>query len=213
MQQSDFINFAESWEQACEGCGKPASSRQIEWAFECLTDKQLDDVKRALIKHARDPDAGQYQPKPADIIRHIEGGKADRKVMAEAAWHTVISNVNRYNSAVFDDPAIHYAIMIGFGSWLNVCDFDKDKFDCQQMYRSFINAYVSYNGQPHPPRMIGIYELESAKGPTKYEIEYHGDKQKALAVEQGGRTGGMNKICSAEPYVVLNHDQKAIGER
>ena len=202
MQQSDFIDFAECWEQACEGCGKPASPRQIEWAFECLTDKPLDEIKRALIKHARDPNAGQFQPKAADIIRHIEGSKEDRKAAAEAAWRKVLENVNRYDSVVFDDPAIHYGIQIGFGDWLSVCNFDSEQFEYQQMYRSFINAYANYSGQPYIPRLVGIYELEAAKGETHYKIHYIGDKQKALAVEQGGRTGGMSAVNIEIPKAI-----------
>lgn len=212
MQKSNFDHFADCWAQACEGCGKQATPSQINWAFEVLRDKSIEQVKKALIMHARDPQSGQYQPKPADIIRHIEGSSVDRKTAAEAVWRKVLDNVNRYDSAVFDDPAIHYAIMIGFGSWLTVCDFDKDDFAMQQMYRSFISAYASYNGQPYIPRMIGIYELESAKGETRYEIHYIGDKQKALMVERGGRVGGMEAVNSEIPKAIEDGNVIQIGD-
>ncbi len=197
MRESDFDAFSDCWEQACEGVGKLPSAKQIEWAFEVLKDKELSDIKQALVMHARDPQAGQFQPKAADIMKHMHGTKDDRKAQAEAAWRKVLDNMNRNHSAVFDDPAIHYAITVGFGDWQAICDFDSSKFECQQMYRSFINAYASFTGQPYQPRMIGVFEQAGATGESRYETHYIGDKAKALTVEAEGCAGSM-RAFSAE---------------
>ena len=211
MVEQDKQQFAEMIIATMELYNKHPSKMAIKMYWNVLERFSIEQVEHGLKAHLNDTEQGKFQPKPADIIRHIEGTKADRKTAAEAAWHTVLSNVNRYDSTVFDDPAIHYAIMIGFGSWLNVCDFDKDDFSMQQMYRSFINAYSSYNGQPYIPRMVGIYEQESAQGPTQYVIRYHGDEDKALAVESGGRTGSIGMI-SAVKVEAIEHDVVQIGD-
>jgi len=39
-------------------------------------------VSRALTNHALDPERGAYPPKPADLVRQIEGTQTDRAMMA-----------------------------------------------------------------------------------------------------------------------------------
>jgi len=202
MVEQDKQQFAEMIIATMELYNKHPSKMAIKMYWSVLERFSIEQVEHGLKAHLNDTDQGKFQPKPADIIRHIEGTKADRKTAAEAAWRKVLENVHRYNSVVFDDPAIHYGIQIGFGDWLGVCNFVPEQFEYQQMYRSFINAYTNYNGQPYPPRMAGIYELEEAKGETHYEIHYIGDKQKALAVEQGGRVGGMSAVNIEIPKVL-----------
>lgn len=198
MVEQDKTRFAEMLIATMQIYGKQPSKMVIQLYWNVLDRFTIAQVEHGLKAHLNDPDQGKFQPKPADIIRHIEGTKADRKTLAEVAWRKVLENVNRYDSVVFDDPAIHYALQIAFGDWLTVCDFDKDQFDCQQMYRSFITAYSNYNGQPHKPRMTGIFEQEQAKGESKFSITYVGDKQKALEVEAGGRIGNMNNLSAVK---------------
>lgn len=206
MHPHDKKRFAEILFSTMEIYDKQPSKRSVGMYWNILSGFPIEQVEAAFTAHLTDPKDGKFQPKPADIVRHIVGTKEDRKTQAEAAWHRVTSNLDRYNSAVFDDPAIHYALMIGFGSWETVCDFDQDKFACQQSYRSFISAYMSYSGQPYMPRLAGIYEIAAALGPTQYEVHYHGDKDRALAVESGGRSGSMAEI-SKEVIKAIEVDQ------
>jgi hypothetical protein len=200
MTREDFKQFAYSWMQACEAVGQPATKHQIEWAFNVLLDLDLPAIQDALIKHARDPQAGQFKPKPADIIRHIKGTKADRKDAAVAAFARVLDAVaahGRYATVVFDDPAIHYAVQIGFGNWPKVADFNEDDFASQEQRRSFISAYASYQHglQQYPPKLTGMHELtNAAEGQSNplASITYIGDKQRALAVQNGGSNRGLS---------------------
>ena len=202
MREDDFDTFSDCWEQACEGIGRAPTAKQIEWAFECLKDKSIEQIKQALVMHAREPKEGQFQPTASNIIKHIEGTKEDRKAQAEAAWRRVLDNMNRNHSAVFDDPAIHYGIMVGFGDWQTVAEFDSAKFECQQMYRSFINAYSNYSAQPYMPRMVGVFELASATGESRFETHYIGDKTKALTVEEKGRNGSIQAVTNGVTHAL-----------
>lgn len=205
MVEHDKAQFAQMMIGTMQIYGKQPSEMVIQLYWSVLERFTIEQVEHGLKAHLNDPEQGKFQPKPADIIRHIEGTKADRKTLAEVAWRKVLDNVDRYSSVVFDDSAIHYAVQIAFGDWLTVCDFDKDQFDCQQMYRSFITAYSNYNGQPIKPRMVGILEQEQAKGESRFSVTYVGDKQKALQVEQGGRIGNNERI-GAVVLEALKHD-------
>ncbi|MDX8384136.1 MAG: DUF6475 domain-containing protein [Ghiorsea sp.] len=196
MTNEDFNEFCACWSQACIGVGKDATPQAIEWAFEVLRDKGIAEIRTALIHHARDPKSGQFQPKPADIIRHIDGTRDDRKELAVLAFARVLDNLNSYSTVVFDDPAIHFAIAVAFGGWIEAGLFDASKFECQEQRRAFVTAYTSFKqGTAYLPRLTGIHKQgEASTGyASQASITYIGDKQKALAVENNGRVGGMLK--------------------
>lgn len=199
MIESDFEVFTECWMQACSGIGKDPTASQIEWAFEVLKDKELLDIKKALIMNARNPKSGQFHPKPADIIREMEGTDEDKKAKATAAFSRLVDSVNRYESVIFDDPAIHYAFSIAFlGDWITACDYDPQVFLCQQQKRDFEKAYASYKqGMPYPPRMIGITERENNDIGYEYTgTIYIGLKDECLAVERNSISSRMKKIST-----------------
>lgn len=196
MIDSDFGQFSMVWNQACIGTGREPDANAVEWAFEVLKDKSLADIKTALIKHARNPDSGQFMPKPADVIREIDGSAQDRKNMAVLAWARVIENVSRYDSVVFDDPAIHYAIAVAFGSdWNDVCNFEESKFEDQDKKRAFIAAHSMFKqGMNYPPRFAGLHEMEGVD--YKKCLRIVGDRDKARLVHQGGSHSGLSALNS-----------------
>ena len=73
MNVNDFEQFSVCWKQANEGIGKETTPKAIEWAFEILRDKSIDEIKSALIAHARNPKEGRFSPTPANVIGYIEG--------------------------------------------------------------------------------------------------------------------------------------------
>tara|TARA_R110002020_G_scaffold472593_1_gene700889 strand:+ start:585 stop:1241 length:657 start_codon:yes stop_codon:yes gene_type:complete len=53
--------------------------------FEALKQYSIDQVSGAMSKHMMDVDHGQFFPKPADIVRHIEGGSISADEIISAA--------------------------------------------------------------------------------------------------------------------------------
>ncbi len=112
MNDSDRKAFYETWASAWEQCGKSVTDRMLKFAFECLKQFDLADIQRAVMAHAQDPEAGQFAPKPADIIRHIEGTSDDK---ALEAWSLVLPGIRgdytaRANKVKFADPVIHMVV-------------------------------------------------------------------------------------------------------
>ena len=69
-----------------------------------LTD--LRAVADALNRHAVNPDNGQFLPKPADIVRLINGNTVDRALVAWSTVERAIRSTGPYQSVVFDSPEI-----------------------------------------------------------------------------------------------------------
>ena len=197
MNRQDFGAFAQMWGLAWEQCGRTPAPEAIQLAFEALRDQSLDVVRKALIAHMRDPKAGQYPPKVADVMRHITGGHTeDRQARAELAWRRVmdaLGSVGTYDSAAFDDPAIHYAIEIAFGGWERAGLTMEDEMPFRR--QDFIRAYLAWKpGMPYPGRLVGRHEREQAVGDSRFAVRYLGDERKAREVEAGGAAGGIGAL-------------------
>jgi len=193
-EQKQFVGMLKD---AFELYGKTLSTSAIKLWCDCFEKHSLDVLSSALQAHITCPERGQFQPKPADIIAKIQGTDDDRKADAAVVFAQVMDGINVYNSAVFDNAAVHHAVMIAFGSWTNVGLYQEDVFKCQQQKRDFITAFATFKpGMPYAPRLVGIFEQNEASEKEKcfYSIDYFGDKSKALAVEEGGRVGGMNAV-------------------
>ena len=198
------------WCQACEGAGKEPEVNAIEWAFEVLKDKDLGSIRNALIAHARHPKQGQFLPKPADIIRELEGTADDKKNAATVAFARVLENVGRYNSVVFDDPAIHYALAVGFnGKWADVCNFNENDFACQDKKRGFMSAYISFKqGMNYPKRFAGVAEMDGED--YRKCLKVVGNVDQARIVHQGGSSSGLQSLDVAKAMHSLEPALKGI---
>lgn len=187
MNETDRKAFYQSWSAAWEQCGRSVTDTQLRFAFECVRNFELSEIQRALLQHARDPDVGQHPPKPADIVRQLQGGTSEN--VAEA-WSKVIRALERhgpYARIVFDDPAIHAAIeSVG---WYGLCTASYERMSFLQ--RDFESAYRGARGTRHYPAVI------CAHPEHRGELVYIGDPEKAQQVQALGydkgerRTGAM----------------------
>ena len=131
--------------------------------WDLLKDYELDDIASALKAHTKSPDAGQYLPKPADIIRQLEG---DTESQAMRAWSKVQESIQRvgpYQMVVFDDPLIH-AVITEMGGWIALCELLVD--DTPFRAREFVKRYRGYRAQRAQPRfapkLIGFIEQHNS---------------------------------------------------
>jgi hypothetical protein len=123
------------WWQACQGF-------------------DFEQVQKAMTKHATDPDVGQFAPKVADIVRQLSGTKTDRAVLAWGKVFEAMQRVGQYQDVVFDDPAIHAAVM-DLGGWPKICQtLESDISYLQHRFCELHRAYVG-RGQFEFPRMLG----------------------------------------------------------
>ena len=123
---------------------------------------EADDVLRALETHMLDPDVGQYPPKPADVVRRIQGGNGSRAAKAWAKVMHAIRTVGGWPSVVFDDPLIH-ACISDMGGWIKLCEMKEA--DAPFRAKDFDRLYMGYRQQEHvpayPPHFPGRAEIEN----------------------------------------------------
>lgn len=143
MNEQDRETFYRTWSAAWEQCGKAMTPLALKMAYECLRDFSIDEIQRAVLKHAKDVDSGQYPPKPADIIRQIQGRPEDRALIAWAhVYRGICGEYGNYREVVFDDPIVHQVVhdmggfsRLGYGSVKETPFVQKD----------FVERYLAYS--------------------------------------------------------------------
>lgn len=122
--------------------------------FGALSDLSLAEVRAALDAHVRDPERGQYAPKPADVIRHARPAPA---ATAAAAWDMLVEAIRRHghwSDVVFPDRRIH-AVVADMGGWLRVCRWSEDELPYRE--RDFAARYLACReAREYPPVLRGM---------------------------------------------------------
>lgn len=87
MQPDDFDNFSCVLDAAYSLHSKSLTSEARALFFSAMSEFSLADVRKAFSAHIKDPQRGQYPPKPADLIAQLLGDSAnDGRPEAEEAW-------------------------------------------------------------------------------------------------------------------------------
>jgi hypothetical protein len=144
--RQDTSDFALSvWWEACQSCA-------------------LEQVRKALTAHAMDPERGQFPPKPADIVRQLQGTHIDRALLAWGRAYEAMKSIGAYQSPDLGDPIAH-AVIVDMGGWPALCRSDLDALPFTQ--KRFCDTYRTYatRGVPAetPKRLIGESEASNAK--------------------------------------------------
>jgi Domain of unknown function (DUF6475) len=124
---------------------------------------EVEQVNRAFEAHMMDPTGGQFLPKPADVVKHLQGTQADRAALAWSKVLEAIQRVGGYATVAFDEAAIHCAIE-DMGGWPAVCATRVDELPFVE--RRFCTAYRAHlkAGGAHPARLQGITDQTNAAG-------------------------------------------------
>jgi len=165
---------------------------------------ELDVVSKALTAHAMDPDRGQFAPKPADLVRWLQGTQGDRGLIAWGKVYEAAQRVGAYESVAFDDPAIHAAVA-DIGGWVTLCRTETDELP--HLQRRFCASHQAYaqkrDGVAYPAVLLGAHDAENGpKGYARRNPVLVGNKGRARAVMLEGSAGAKTSITSeAQPVV------------
>ncbi|VVE90417.1 DUF6475 domain-containing protein [Pandoraea bronchicola] len=174
---------------------------QVWWGAMQVFD--LAAVSDALGRHAANPDAGQFLPKPADVVKMLQGSTQDSALLA---WHKVdkaIREVGTYASVAFDDALIH-RVVFEMGGWVSLGT--KDESEWPFVKNEFVNRYRGYRGRSqvpeYPPLLIGIAETTNTRaGFQSQGPVLIGNADAARAVVDGGSDTplvGYTRITGAD---------------
>lgn len=187
MSPEDRARFFEVIVAAAEIYGRQLSAAGLMLYWQALLRYDIAAVEAAVSRHINDPDAGQYMPKPADIVKQVDGGTEDRALIAFTKVERAVRSVGVYRTVVFDDPLIH-AVVSDMGGWLKLCSVTDDELPFVR--NEFVTRFRGYGARQlipeHPTRLIGIVEAENARhGYRHTEIAYIGDRGRAEEVAAG----------------------------
>lgn len=116
------------------------------WA-EALDGMPIAAVDEAFARHLRDPEAGRWLPKPADILRQLRG---DAEQAALIAWGEVLAAA-RSGKATLDPVAREAVQSLGGMSVIQRADESQNGF----LQRRFCDAFKAYRARAEAPPLLG----------------------------------------------------------
>ena len=115
------------------------------WA-DALAGIDADTIDAAFARHLRDPDAGRFCPKPADILRQIHGDAEDNAIVE---WGKVLAAA-RAGGARFEGATQSALDSIGGMIRLRMSSESENGF----LQRQFVGAFKAYkHREDNPPLM------------------------------------------------------------
>lgn len=199
MRREDFRRFGMALSACAELYGKTVSEGAMSLWWQVLQRFEIEAVERAFREAVESPDSGQFMPRPADLVKRLEGTSADRSLIAWGKVLDAMQRVGAYRTVVFDDGAIHAAIS-DMGGWPAICRGNVDELPFTQ--KRFCDLHRAYSARPdaaYPAQLLGEHAMANrlaghdAEAPTLV-----GDPQRAQAVEWLGREGPKTTITAAD---------------
>ena len=188
MKATDAEAFAAILASIGRLYGKSISKHLSDIYWNLLEPYPLSELEIALMAHLRNPNGGQFFPKPADLLRHLEGSGTTKALQAWTLVERAIRQIGIYQSLAFEDPLIH-AVIEEMGGWMKLCTITlKELPFCSLEFQKRYEGLVHKPPHRYPPYLPGVIECEnSAKGYAIPEPLLIGDISKTQAVMEGGR--------------------------
>lgn len=192
MNQADYKPFASALDAVMDVYGSRGSltGKAAALWFTALSRFDLPDIQRAFGIHLGDPANGMHPPKPADIVRIIDGTLADRANEAWAKVHNAIVRVGQYQALVFDDPLIHAAVE-AMGGWVRLAEINSDQVTwVAKEFGSHYERLIRSPPPAYPAVLNGHFDVARPA--------LVGDPNLCQRVRQGGGRGGSAIAITTE---------------
>ena len=164
--------------------------RDVWWA--AMRGYDYDAVRDAMNRHLMNPDSGQFLPKPADIVKMIDGGTADSALVGWSKFDKAVRSVGPYMSIVFDDPIIHRVIE-DMGGWTSFATKTDDEWPF--IKNEFVTRYRGYSTRKvaieYKPKMLGMIDADRESKGLAHDanvLRLVGDVAKAADVMRLGNS-------------------------
>lgn len=188
MQANDAARFREGISGVMGFYEKTIAPFAFDVWWNALKAYELPAVIDAFNRHLSNADTGQFAPKPADIIRMLQGSTQDSALRAWAKVDQAVRQVGTYTDVVFDDALIHRVIQ-DMGGWISFGMKDDDEWPF--VSKEFENRYRGFKIRSETPEypsiLIGIATAQNSQQGIRSEPPVLiGNELRALQVMQGG---------------------------
>ncbi len=170
MEEHDVTEFGKLLVKLGELYTKPISFDLTTIYWKAFEGFDWVDVKAAFEAHARNPDCGQFFPKPADIVRFIEGNGETRALRAWTIVEKTMRQIGIYQSIVFDDYLTH-AVIDEMGGWVQLCSMTIDDlpFRAREFQKRYM-AFVIKKPTRYPSILYGLANIQNTKDGYALEL-------------------------------------------
>jgi len=129
--------------------------------FEDLAPYPMEAVVEALRRHRRNPQSGQFFPKPADLIRALEGSYEERALMAFTRLVAAMDRVGAYQSPDFGDRVLHQVVE-DLGGWPLICRtwLTEERGYRLKEFAERYRALIALGRCDGPPHLVGLAEAD-----------------------------------------------------
>jgi hypothetical protein len=210
METSDFQKFHDGIAGVMSFYGKSVSRFALDVWWTALRRFDLAAIVDAFNRHLANPDTGQFAPKPADIIRMLQGSTQDSAMRAWAKVDQAVHRVGTYCDVVFDDALIHRVIQ-DMGGWIALGTRSEDEWPF--VAKEFENRYRGFSARgecpPYPATLIGLATAHNSRHGYPAEILILiGNEQSAREVLRGGSDQpplGLHRLSITSGNVRMKH--------
>lgn len=157
MTENDFEKFRQGLSGVYGFYDKEINNFALDLWWNALKQYDLSAITQAFNRHVINTEAGKWLPKPADIIRMLQGSTQDTALRAWAKVDKAVRRVGTYVDVVFDDPLIH-RVLHDMGGWIAMGQKAEDEWPF--VAKEFENRYRGFRERSeipsYPPKLIGI---------------------------------------------------------
>ncbi|KVG77203.1 DUF6475 domain-containing protein [Burkholderia ubonensis] len=193
--------------------GREASDFALSVWWAAMQPFDLAAVHDAMNRHCVNPDSGQFLPKPADIVKMVQGSTQDSALVAWAKVDRAIRSCGTYNSVVFDDALIH-RVIVEMGGWVLVGGKGEEEWPFVR--NEFVNRYRGYKMRSETPEyqpvLIGMAEAQNNRtGHKSQPPVLIGDARAAHQVMLAGHDKPMLGFVRMSPELAANRPVPMLG--
>ncbi len=196
MQQRDKAGFGILLERIYVLYEKKLSALILDSWWQAMQSFEIKALAEAFHLHLINPDNGQFLPKPADIVRLLQGSTQDSAFAAWTKVENAVRDVGAYESVTFDDALIQQVLQ-DMGGWIELGQ--KKESHWPYVKNEFINRYRGYCQRgpltTWPAVLIGLTQANNQL--HKFDSAppvLIGDKQAAQSVFERGAHASSSVI-------------------
>ena len=209
MNDNQRAEFSVLLTSALEVFNQKTTPGVINVWWNALVKYDFNIVEQAFGAHIVDPDVGQFAPKPANIIRNIDGSRETRAMLAWAKVQKTIGSVGGGSTVCFDDRFIH-ATIADMGGWSKLCTVEEDElvFKAREFEKRY-NSHSKHDVDEFPRKLIGHHEAHNlAQGLMEFISApvTIGDIAECRKVYKHGSDN--IKLINREPLSLVYHPKK-----
>lgn len=170
MNSQDQNKFKELITVMSETYGEEFTPAKVKLWWNLFKPHSIEVFEQALYTHIACPDAGMFSPKPANLMKFINGTTKENEQLvedrAEMAWACIeleISRIGSYGTLELEDKQAIAAVK-SIGGWRQLCMSTYDQLVWKK--KEFMSAYDTYERTPleHlPNKLPGLIELSEHK--------------------------------------------------